>query len=287
MKKNKINNFILLPLSLTILFYLAPKIDAHQHEFYVRKGIFKRDMLYEVLGEGRKILSDYASVKGDEYLHGGITGVDKAECKTEHHKHNDLEHERVCPVCHQDHDPDKHIHKKDKKPIRFSRLNILPYIGGTLHITEHIHLHGEEEKEILPWFYYAVKLNPKNVEAYVTGGFWVGIRLDRPDEGIKFLKEGLVHNSDSWEIYQELGHIYLTEKKDPKKALSNFLKAYELIPVETVDKFDKRGLYTFIAGCYGKLGYLEKEAEFYKKVLELFPGDKAILKKLSLIEEAP
>lgn len=252
-----------------LLISLVTPIDNYQYDFLLQKGIFEKDMLYKILGETRKLLSDYAHQKGDEYLHGGIVAIDKSKCEEIAHMsvHKEGSHE--------------HPHKDDKETSGIPKLNILFRLGEIMHITEHIHLHGEEEKELLPWFHYAVRLDPENINAYVLGGYWIGRRLDKPDEAIKFLEEGLSHNPDSWQIYTQLGEIYFINKKDYKQALANLQKSCDLLTDGNSDKYNKREVYTFTAASYEKLGEIDRTIEFYKKMLDLFPHDKAILKKIT------
>ena len=150
-----------------------------------------------------------------------------------------------------------------------------------------MHLHGKEEQEILPWLYYSTRLNPENIDAYVTGSYWIGQRLNKPDEAIKFLREGLIHNPGSWEIYTQLGEVYFVNKKDYKKALFNFEKAYGLITDKNSDKFGKRELYSFLAASYENFGDIEKVLELYRKILALFPQDKAVQKKIISFQSRP
>lgn len=285
MYRKGFKDFLSVGSSVVLLFFAAPLIDNYQHEFLAKKGIFERDILCKMLGESKKALSDYADMKGDEYLHGGIVPRDKSECAKieehrrvrDHHHAAESHHYGECPHCRDYHE---HPHKEDAEPRSLSKLNILPYIGERINIAKHIHLHGEEEKELLPWFYYAVRLNPENVDAYVIGGYWIGIRLNKPDEAIKFLKEGQIHNPNSWQIYTQLGETYFLGKKDYRQALVNLQKAHGLLTEENSDKFNRREVYTFIADCYEKLGQIEKTLEFYRKVFVLFPKNELVQKKI-------
>jgi len=273
----KILTFIIFPILL--LFFLTPLIDNYQYDFLLKKGIFEKDMLYKILGETRKLLSNDAYLKGDEYLHGGIVTRDKSECEGMTHiaDHKEGSHE------HSHHH--EHPHKESEKTSAISKLNILFRLGEMMHITEHIHLHGEEEKELLPWFYYAVRLNPENINAYVIGGYWIGQRLNRTEEAIKFLEEGIRHNPNSWQVYAGLGEIYFIAKKDYRQALTSFQKAYGLINDENADKYDKRRVCAFLAASYEKLGDADKAIEFYRKELILFPRNESVLKKISSLSQ--
>jgi tetratricopeptide (TPR) repeat protein len=208
--------------------FLTPFIDTYQNNFLAGKGVFEKDPLYRVLGETRKIVSNYSYIKGDEYLHGGVTAEDARMCEALEHK---VQEQRD-----PSHGADNTYPRKAEEDVTgISKLNVLPYLGSIIHISKHIHLQGEEEKELLPWFYYAVRLNPENIDAYVIGGYWIGVRLDRPDEAIRFLEEGLMHNPNSWQIYTQLGEIYFLNKKDYRQALASLQKAYNTLTDENSD----------------------------------------------------
>jgi len=255
---------------------VAPTIDNYRIDYLLRRKVSKEDLLYKIFGETRKILSMQAYIAGDEYFHGGIS------------RHFIEESERVkCLHVGQGHDdytcehegPSKHLHKEDKVmgvPI----FNILPYVGEIVHIGKHIHLRGEEEKEILPWFRYAVRLDPQNIEAYKIGGYWVGRRIDKPDEGITFLQEGISRNPCSWELYAQLADIYFWEKKDYKKAMLNYEKALTHLSSANSDKFDRRLVYNYTALCHEELGNIPRAVELYKELLSYFPNNEQLKKKI-------
>lgn len=274
MHKGDFKNYICIGFLAGLLFLLTPAIDNYRYDFFSKKGIFQKDMLYKMLGDARKILSRQSYVNADVYYHGGIYKKDYGACKH-------IEHISSHSTDSQEHADHREAFHKGSKPTGLSKLNILPRIGELIGITEHIHLYGEREKELLPWFYYAVRLDPNNVDAYVIGGYWIGSRLNKPEEAIKFLKEGATHNPGAWDIYNELGHIYLIVKKDYANALTNFKKAYALLTDDNSDKFDKRQICSFLAACYEKLGDIDNAVEFYREVLILFPDDPAVTKKIN------
>ena len=144
-------------------------------------------------------------IKADVYYHGGIYNFGKCEGCTDEkiHVEEEMEHGHK----------DIHAHEHERaNGLAKPSLNILLNISKARTITEHRHLSGNEEKETIPWTYYAVKLNPHNEMAYSVGGYWLAVRLKKVEEGINFLKEGLYNNPDSWDICATLGQIYFVNK---------------------------------------------------------------------------
>jgi tetratricopeptide (TPR) repeat protein len=172
------------------------------------------------------------------------------------------------------------MHRDSDKTLP-PKWNFLPYIGESVDIGTHVHLEGEELKELLPWLTYAVRLDPHNVDAYILGGWTAWKRLGRVDEGMRFLKRGLANNPGSWRIYTELGYLYLAGKNDFTEALANLERAEELLISAEPTAQDLRKVYTFKAYCHERLGDNEKAVENYERILELFPGDRTTMNRIS------
>jgi len=296
MRKDSLKSVIYFACIGASVLLITPSIDNYYYGFLSTKGFCREDILSKIFGETRKILSMQAYMAGDEYYHGGVSRRFGDECN----KVKEIYGER-CPKCKKstddperkhhdehknhhecDHDHE-HVHEEKDKQIGVSKFNILPYIGELAKIGKHVHLHGEEEKEVLPWFSYAVRLDPHNIEAYTIGGYWVASRLGRVDEGIDFLQEGLSSNPDAWQIYAQLGRIYFWDKKDYKQALENYARAVAFMNEGNSDKYDKRLVYFFTGLCHERMGRIDKAVEFYRKLLVLFPEDEALRKRITAL----
>ncbi|MFH1594311.1 MAG: tetratricopeptide repeat protein [Candidatus Omnitrophota bacterium] len=273
---HKFKSFLIISLLITSICLLSPSIDNYHYDFLSKKGVFQEDMLYRVLGDTGKIFSDYSYITADIYYHGGIYDIKNKECK-----HMEHAGETLSKKDDKKHLGDELLHEKGEHAKDVSKLNILVYIGERAHINEHAHLHGDEKRELVPWFYYAVRLNPNNIDAYVVGGYWIGQQLNKPNEAIKFLKKGLIDNPDSWKIYNQIGMVHFTENMDYNQALANFKNASTLLTNNNSDEFDQREVYSLMAACYEKLGKIDKAIECYRKILVLSPRDKSILKKIA------
>ena len=78
-------------------------------------------------------------------------------------------------------------------------------------ITEHTHLEGNNEREILPWLKLSAELDPQKIETYTVAAYWLR-DLGKVKEAEEFLREGLRNNPDSYEILFELGRLYHENK---------------------------------------------------------------------------
>ena len=84
-------------------------------------------------------------------------------------------------------------------------------------ITEHTHLEGHKESEILPWLKLAAELDPQKIETYTVAAYWLR-DLGKIKEAERFLREGLLNNPDSYDILFDLGRLYYESNHDAARA---------------------------------------------------------------------
>ena len=79
--------------------------------------------------------------------------------------------------------------------------------GDAISPKQHTVLAGGDLEEIMPWFRFATKIDPQNVEAYVTAAYWF-VRNGHPDRAKKVLDEALEKNPNDQRILLALGHAF-------------------------------------------------------------------------------
>jgi tetratricopeptide (TPR) repeat protein len=84
-------------------------------------------------------------------------------------------------------------------------------------ITDHTHLEGGGEREILPWLKLSAELDPQKIETYTVAAYWLR-DLGKVKEAESFLREGLRNNPESSEILFELGRLYYDNYHDTARA---------------------------------------------------------------------
>jgi hypothetical protein len=84
----------------------------------------------------------------------------------------------------------------------------LDRFGRNFYPVIHTHLHGGNEREMLPWLKLSADLDPHEIATYLTASYWLRTSLKKPAEAEQFLREGLRANPDSYEILLELGRVY-------------------------------------------------------------------------------
>ena len=283
-------NLLSIFLCLTGILIIAPYINNYNSSFLSSKGVAEKDILFKTIGQAKIILSNISYLRADVYFHGGLHrrcewgqekkphSDNKHECKKKnaHGDKHDCEEEHgsehVCgPDCKHEGHPTGTAQNDCKKHVFKPLYNPLAELAKKIELHQHRHLSGMENKETLPWFYYAVKLNPHHIKAYVIGAYCMWMDLEKTDEAMVFLKEGLRHNPDSWEIYAEIGTIYYKKKEDYQKAVIHYEKAREFFTDEDPDKYERRTILVFLRECYKKQGEVLKAEDVQKEILEYFP----------------
>jgi tetratricopeptide (TPR) repeat protein len=84
-------------------------------------------------------------------------------------------------------------------------------------ITEHTHLEGKKEREILPWLKMAAELDPQKIDTYAVAAYWLR-DLGKVSEAERFLRQGVLNNPDSYELLCDLGTLYYKDEHDPAHA---------------------------------------------------------------------
>jgi tetratricopeptide (TPR) repeat protein len=173
------------------------------------------NVLSVLLGDGRRLFANQFFVEADVSFHSGyypsiFDQADKAaqspmvSGKDEHHDdeaagHDEDEHEKQMAFLKEPHD-------------------WIEAFGRHFIITEHTHLAGGQEREILPWLRVSAALDPQRIDTYTVAAYWLRSRLGKVKEAEDFLRDGLRANPNSPEILFELGQLYLQNHHDTNRA---------------------------------------------------------------------
>ncbi len=247
--------------------------SAHLDVFFMANNnslICQNDIFYKMFGQLRSSIAAILYLKADRYFHGG----------TSHPKHN------AGHSCLEGEVPHEHVSKQNNEiwqPVNddqdiFSRLN------KAISYKPVQHLNNAKSAEIMPWFELAVLADPYYIKAYIVGGYWLGIRLGKSDKAIRFLKNGLRYNPKAWEIYSQIGDIYFIMNNDYVKSIAYFRQAYLFLPRE-VNNIEKRHVLTLLAASFERIKDYEQSIHYYKKILELYPRDNKLKRRIQGVKK--
>ena len=176
-------------------------------------------MLKVLLGDGRRLFANHFFVQADVSFHSGYypSIFDQARAP------KDTSH-----LTAKEGEPAAEEHEKQMNFLGPPR-DWIERFGRHFIITEHTHLEGNNEREILPWLKLSAELDPQKIETYTVAAYWLR-DLGKVKEAEDFLREGLRNNPDSYEILFELGRLYYENNHDPARARN----VWELGPPQVV-----------------------------------------------------
>ena len=187
---------------------------------HLPQGWTGEDILSVLLGDAKKDISDSMVRTADSYFHGGVD----IDCHFEGHDYEG----HTCP---EDGDCPHHGHghhegksKSETDPGR--RVDPWRWINGHIRAPEvDRHLGQEKAKEMLPWFWMAVRSNPHNTEAWTTAWFAAASLMKDPNLARKVAEEAYQANPDALDVLCVLGRTYRLEGiQDEGKAIAAFSK---------------------------------------------------------------
>lgn len=181
----------------TLATALEPKFRAWSQRPRQAEGL-----LAAVLGDSRRLFANHFFIESDVYLHRGYypTIFDHQDEPEGEHANSPGAHQ------HDEHGDDAASHFFGKP------RNWLDAFGRNFYPNRHLHpgegdVSATEAREVLPWIRLAAELDPQRVETYTVGAYWLR-KINKPQEALQFLREGLRLNPGSAEILFELGRSY-------------------------------------------------------------------------------
>jgi tetratricopeptide (TPR) repeat protein len=165
------------------------------------------NVLNVLLGDGRRLFANHFFVQADVSFHSGYypSIFDQARAP------KDTSH-----LTAKEGEPAAEEHEKQMNFLGPPR-DWIERFGRHFVITEHTHLEGSHEAEILPWLKLSAELDPQKIENYTVAAYWLR-DLGKIKEAERFLREGLLKNPESYDILLELGRLYYENNHDAAHA---------------------------------------------------------------------
>jgi tetratricopeptide (TPR) repeat protein len=192
---------LLFTCAFTLATTLGPYFSRLEHT-----GDSSSSMLAVLMGDSRRMFANEFFAMADAYFHSGFypTIFDKQEegheHLTEHHEEGEADHD------------------EDEPSFLGQPRDWVDRFGRHFYPTVHTHLHGGNEREILPWLKLSADLDPQRTETYITASYWLRTTLNKPAEAEQFLRQGLRANPDGYDLLLELGRVYFYSRHDPRVA---------------------------------------------------------------------
>jgi len=137
------------------------------------------------------------------------------------------------------------------------------------------HVYGYDMRELVPWLWFAVEVNPENVDAYLIGAYILSRQIERPDAAHQLLQKGAWENPMDYRIASEDARVYLREGRvaDAMKrfeAALAFADRPQLVLTDTL-KEEKASILTYLGLIYESQNRTDDAIRCYARILELFP----------------
>lgn len=94
-------------------------------------------------------------------------------------------------------------------------------LGAAITPNDHVHLSGERVREIMPWLWMALRMDPANEELYLVSAYWLSGGQNHPEAALEVLREGQWNLPFNHAIQLALGRLYLRMGK-PAEAYGAF-----------------------------------------------------------------
>ena len=172
------------------------------------EGAQSDSILKLLLGDGRKVFAERFFTKADVSFHSGYypSIFDRAGAPQNSHH-----------MTSEEGSPAEEEHERQMNFLGKPR-DWIERFGRNFMVTEHTHLEGGKEREILPWLKLSAELDPQRIDTYTVAAYWLRVRLGKVKDAEQFLREGLRANPGSYEILFELGRLLYENYHDETRA---------------------------------------------------------------------
>lgn len=301
----------ILALLLTTTFTLSTCLQPEAIHWRTRAA--EGGLMSVLFGDGRRMFANQFTAKADQYFHSGYypSIFDQpqpagATGESGHVHDENCRHEMEAPAghvhddsCSHAHDPaggcahgcnhsahgDHSVAKCEEKAGRWDlATDWVAKLGRNFRVTEHTHLAGTQQRELLPWLRIAAELDPHQVDTYLVGSYWLR-KSGKSFEAEKFVREGLEANPQRCELLLELAQIYLQDRKNSERARNLFelaLNSWDVQerPKETPDLILLAKIATNLAQVEERNGQFAAAIQHLERARQASPNSEAIAKQI-------
>ena len=289
--------------------WVGPRFENNQR----RRG---EGVLGNMLGDSRKLFANYFFTRSDVYFHSGYypsmfdqvkpkenhlaTGAKTEPCEHDHAHEGPCEHDHGHKASKPEPKAEKHgegehvhgehcNHGEEETDFLGKPKDYFDGFSRNFFVTKHTHLTEKgtnAAREILPWIKLAAQLDPRKVESYTVGAFWLR-DLKRDAEAEQFLREGLRLNPESHEILLELGRGYVA-RRDYERARNVLEMAFRRWreqenskPVEQQNRFAAGQILNNLVLVEDRLGNRDQAVSWLGIVRKVSPHPEEIDKRIA------
>jgi len=162
-----------------------------------------------------------------------------------------------------------HVHEEAFARHPFQRLT------ETISPSRHVHVHGANIKEIMPWLWLALQSDPYNVDLYLVSAFWLWSEAERYDLALRVLRQGQARIPYNHALQTARGRLMLKQGRLTKaaEAFDAALAFWEHTadPDDEQARFDRAEILFYRALLHEADGENERAVGMLHEIVKLFP----------------
>jgi tetratricopeptide (TPR) repeat protein len=267
-------------LLLSVTFALATLFQPRSAAWTQKADNGEGGLLKVLLGDSRQLFANHFFEKADVYFHSGYypSIFDQRQAP------QDSQH-----LTSKEGSPEEEAHERQMSFLGPPR-DWIERFGRHFMITQHTHLEGGNEREILPWLRISADLDPHRIDTYTVAAFWLRTSLGKVKEAEQFLREGLRSNPTSYELWFELGLLYRESLHDEARAANSWELALRYWQQQEPTKAepDRIGLEKIIinlARLEERQGDLARALDYLKMALITSPNPAVIRQQIAELQK--
>lgn len=265
---------LLLTASFALATALQPRVDAWNPQ------TDSSGMIQQILGDSRRLLADQFMEQADVSFHSGyypsIFDQRKAPKDTGH-------------MTSKEGTPEAEAHEQQMNFMGPPR-DWIERFGRHFLITEHTHLDGGNEREILPWLKISADLDIHRIDTYTVASYWLRNSLGKVTEAEQFLREGLRNNPTSYELWYELGSLYSENRHDLNRARNAWELSLRDWQMEEPAKSDPdligyEKIVVHLGNLEERAGNFERAIGYFNLALKTSPNPEVVREHISELRQ--
>lgn len=235
-------------LVLAVLWAAAFSLACELHAYPLMPALVGEPVISRLLGSSRSAFSEDSILRADEYFHRGIGHVHPRAIT------NDL--------------------------LQAWMRDIRPH--------GHVHTEGAELRQIMPWLSLSIRLDPHNVDAYLTTAYWLRTALGSVEQADRLLVEAQRNNPGDYRVLNERARLCFGRADDATAAglLDSALRLWpsRQDPQDQQTRIDKAQMLSYRAFLLELRGEREKAGRYFREALQLNPESSGLARRVAALE---
>ena len=161
-------------------------------------------------------------------------------------------------------------------------------LGAAIAPSSHVHPEGFEVSEIMPWLRFTTKMDPNNVEAYLTTAFWLEDSIQRPDVAEAVLREAQLNNPKDYRVINARAKMLFGTGDDEKAAmlLDTAIKLWPSTqdPGDKQTQLDLAQMLSYRAFLFELKGDRAQAIDFFRRAHAAMPDNAALEQRAAALE---